>query len=81
MKTTIDQYADILDVRDMNKMGREAYAAACGTLNGADLPNVYAILCALDGLRGYVKALDNYADTDPRMVKATAILNAYRPIV
>jgi len=59
----------------------DAYADACGTLNDVDLPNVYAILCALDGLRGYVKALDDYADTDPRMVKATAILNAYRPIV
>ena len=59
----------------------DAYADACGTLNGADLPNVYAILCALDGLRGYIKALDDFADSDPRMVKAEAILDAYRPIV
>jgi hypothetical protein len=59
----------------------DAYADACGTLNGVGLPNVYTILCALDGLRGYVKALDDFADSDPRMVKAVSILSAYRPIV
>ena len=59
----------------------DAYTEACGALNAADLPNVYAILCELEGLRGYVKALDAYADSDPRMVKAKAILHAYRDIV
>jgi hypothetical protein len=65
----------------MEDTKQNAYAEACGTLNDVDLPNVYALLCALDGLRGYVKALDDYSDADPRMVKAKAILNAYRPIV
>ena len=65
----------------MKNPKQKAYIDACGTLNDVELPNVFALLCALDGLRGYVKALDDYADSDPRMATATAILNSYRPLV
>ena len=67
------------DMRDMDK--REAYAEACGTLNDVDLPNVRRLLQSLESLRGYVKALDDFADSDPRVIEATAILSAYRDIV
>lgn len=58
----------------------EAYAEACGTLNDVDLPNVRRLLQSLESLRGYVKALDNFAESDPRVIEATAILTAYRDI-
>jgi hypothetical protein len=66
----------------MNKNPKQsAYIDACGTLNDADLPNIYAMLNSLDSLKDYIKALDDYSDSDPRVVTALAIINAYRPIM